>query len=177
VLLRPHRISGWLPLLTGVALVETVRRLGEVDAVLKWPNDLLIDERKCAGILAESVGDGVVVGIGLNVTLREAELPVPDATSLQMVGSACTDRDPLLRSLLRTLADWYRRWTATGGDPQASGLHQAYRLHCATLGRTVRVALPDGTGVTGMASDIDADGRLVIEGAGPVAAGDVRHIR
>src|SRR5947207_10649635 len=91
VLLRPVRISGWLPLLAGVALVETVRRLGEVDAVLKWPNDLLVDERKCAGILAESAGDAVAVGIGLNVTLREPELPVPDATSLQLAGSACTD--------------------------------------------------------------------------------------
>jgi BirA family transcriptional regulator, biotin operon repressor / biotin---[acetyl-CoA-carboxylase] ligase len=177
VLLRPHRLSGWLPLLAGVALVETVRRLGGVDAVLKWPNDLMIDERKCAGILAESVGDGVVVGMGLNVTLREAELPVPDATSLHLAGSACTDRDPLLRSLLRTLADWYRRWNATGGDPQESGLREAYRLHCATLGRTVRVGLPDGTEVTGTALDIDVDGRLVVAGAAPVAAGDVRHVR
>jgi len=177
VLLRPVRISGWLPLLAGVALVETVRRLGELDAVLKWPNDLLIDERKCAGILAESAGDAVAVGIGLNVTLREPELPVPEATSLALAGSACTDRDPLLRSLLRTLADWYQRWSATGGDPQESGLHQAYRLHCATLGRTVRVALPDGGELTGTATDIDSDGRLVVAGHGPIAAGDVRHVR
>jgi len=175
VLLRPVRISGWLPLLAGVALVETVRRLGEVDAVLKWPNDLLVDERKCAGILAESAGDAVAVGIGLNVTLREPELPVPDATSLQLAGSACTDRDPLLRALLRTLADWYQRWSAS--DAQRSGLHQAYRLHCATLGRAVRVALPDGTEVAGTATDIDADGRLVLPGGRPIAAGDVRHVR
>src|SRR5882762_725474 len=71
VLLRPQTPTGrygWLPLLAGVALVETVRRLGELDAVLKWPNDLLIAERKCAGILAEAAAGAVVVGIGLNVS-------------------------------------------------------------------------------------------------------------
>jgi len=181
VLLRPPpapKWYGWLPLLAGVALVETVRRLGELDAVLKWPNDLLIDGRKCAGILAESVGDSVIVGIGLNVTLRADELPVPEATSLLLAGSACTDRDPLLRALLRNLADWYRRWCGAGGDPQASGLHDAYRMHCGTLGREVRVALPDGSELTGTASDVDGTGRLVVTGvASPIAAGDIVHLR
>jgi BirA family biotin operon repressor/biotin-[acetyl-CoA-carboxylase] ligase len=179
VLLRPRtnpRWYGWLPLLAGVALVETVRRLGEVDAVLKWPNDLLIDGRKCAGILAEVVPDGVVLGIGLNVSLREEELPVPEATSLRLAGSACTDRDPLLRALLRTLADRYDRWCA---EPTDGALGEAYRLHCATLGQRVRVALPDGTTLVGEALDIDEAGRLVVrapDGAAvPVAAGDVRH--
>src|SRR2546430_17167499 len=88
VLLRPPRGYGWLPLLAGVALIETVRRLAELDAVLKWPNDLLIDGRKCAGILAETVPDGVVVGIGLNVTLRSDELPTPQPTPLPLAGPA-----------------------------------------------------------------------------------------
>ena len=185
VLVRPKDISpsryGWLPLLAGVALVETVRRFAEVDAVLKWPNDLLIDGRKCAGILAESVTDGVVIGIGLNVTLREAELPRPDATSLLLAGAATTDRDPLLRALLRTFADWYGGWCARGGDPETSGLRDAYRLHCATLGRQIRVALPNNTQLTGTASDVDSTGRLVVTSTDgtstPVAAGDVVHVR
>ena len=172
---------GWLPLLAGVALVETVRRLGAVDAMVKWPNDLLVDGRKCAGILAEAAGGVVVVGIGLNVTLRADELPVPAATSLALAGAACTDRDPLLRALLRGLADWYRAWLAVGGDPEASGLRAAYRLHCATLGRDVTVALPDGGTVTGTAADVDEAGRLVLtagDGAQvAIAAGDVRHVR
>jgi BirA family biotin operon repressor/biotin-[acetyl-CoA-carboxylase] ligase len=185
VLLRPAGVShsryGWLPLLAGVALVETVRRLGEVDAVLKWPNDLLIDGRKGAGILAESIGDGVVIGIGLNVTLRADELPVPEATSLLLAGAACTDRDPLLRALLRTFADRYRAWCAAAGDPDASGLAAAYRSHCDTLGRQVRVGLPDGGLLTGTASDVDGAGRLVVAGTDgthvPVSAGDVTHVR
>jgi BirA family biotin operon repressor/biotin-[acetyl-CoA-carboxylase] ligase len=188
VLLRPdqHGVPvsryGWLPLMAGVSLVETVRRLGDVDAVLKWPNDMLIEDRKCAGILAEVLpDDGVVIGLGLNVTLRPEELPSTPATSLALAGSACTDRDPLLRALLRGLADWYRRWCEEGGDPDTCGLRDAYRIFCATLGRQVRVALPDGSGLTGTASDVDSDGRLVLtvpDGERvPVAAGDVVHVR
>lgn len=196
VLLRPRQVPtswyGWLPLLAGVALVETVRPLGGVDAVLKWPNDLLIDGRKCAGVLAESTGGGVVLGIGLNVTLREDELPRPPATlgaggvglaatSLLLAGAECTDRTVLLRALLRTLADWYERWSATGGDPEASGLRPGYLLHCATVGRPVTVALPGGTNLAGTATDVDRSGQLVVTGpdgrATTVAAGDIVHVR
>lgn len=186
VLLRPGAEIptsryGWLPLLAGVALVQTVRRLGEVDAVLKWPNDLLIGGRKCAGILSEAVPDsGVVVGIGLNVSLREDELPVPQATSLAIAGAACTDRDPLLRALLRELAAWYRRWSGAYGDPEPSGLREAYRLHCDTVGRRVSVTLPSGQVISGTVSDVDGDGRLALtDGAGDrvtVSAGDVQHV-
>lgn len=195
VLLRPGQAveeRGWspvplrryahLPLLAGVALAESVRRLGDVDAVLKWPNDLLIGDRKCAGVLAETVAapDGgapaVVVGIGLNVTLRESELPRPDATSLQLSGSSCVDRDPLLRALLRTFADRYAAWRNAGGDPEASGLMEMYRFHCATIGRTVRVELPGGAHVTGEATSVDDDGCLVVGGRS-IAAGDVIHVR
>jgi BirA family biotin operon repressor/biotin-[acetyl-CoA-carboxylase] ligase len=120
----------------------------------------------------------VVLGIGLNVTLREAELPRPDATSLLLAGSACVDRDPLLRALLRTLADWYQRWR---DDPEGSDLREAYRVHCGTLGQQVRVALPDGSQLTGAASDVDGAGRLVVTGPDgtptAVAAGDIEHVR
>lgn len=195
LLLRPGRsvtMRGWspvpftgyamLPLLAGVALAETVRRLGEVDAVLKWPNDLLIDDRKCAGILAESVpisgGDSpaVVLGMGLNVTLREPELPREDATSLQIAGSSCVDRDPLIRALMRSLAYWYTRWRDADGDSDACGLLESYRFHCATIGRTVRVSLPSGDDLVGMATSVESDGRLVVAGRA-VAAGDVIHLR
>jgi BirA family biotin operon repressor/biotin-[acetyl-CoA-carboxylase] ligase len=179
---------GWLPLLAGVALVETVVRLAEVPAALKWPNDLLVDGAKCGGILAEAVPDGaapaVVLGVGLNVTLRADELPenptgLP-ATSLRLAGAAATDRDPLLRALLRALATWYGRWREAGGDARACGLRDAYVEHCNTLGRDVRVLLPSGTELTGLASAVDGDGRLVVHSAGvdhPIAAGDILHLR
>ena len=180
----PAPLSGYglLPLLAGVALVETVRRLAEVDAVLKWPNDLLIDGRKCAGVLAETVpgpGGGapaVVVGVGLNVTLREAELPRPDATSLQLAGGSCVDRDPLLRAFLRALDGWYGRWRAASGDPVRSGLIESYRFHCATIGARVNVALPGGTEIVDDVAGVADDGALLIAGR-TVAAGDVIHLR
>jgi BirA family biotin operon repressor/biotin-[acetyl-CoA-carboxylase] ligase len=195
-LLRPTGVPparfGWLPLLAGVALVEAVRRVSEVDAVLKWPNDLLIGERKAGGVLVEvhdfpgeREGGGapwprarsaVVVGIGLNTTVREHELPVPTATSLALAGAVSADRDPLLRAVLRGLASRYGRWRDAAGDPDAAGLREAYLLHCGTLGRQVRVELPAGGEVAGRAEGIDADGRLVVDGRA-YAAGDVVHLR
>jgi BirA family biotin operon repressor/biotin-[acetyl-CoA-carboxylase] ligase len=167
---------GWLPLLAGVALVEAVRRVADVDAVLKWPNDLLVGGRKCGGVLVEVHDGAVVAGIGVNTSLTAAELPVPTATSLTLAGATTADRDPLLRALLRRLADLYRQWQAAGGDPVASGLRETYLLHCSTVGRQVRVDLPGGVTVTGLAGDIDADGRIVVGGTA-YAAGDVVHLR
>ncbi|BCL15651.1 biotin--[acetyl-CoA-carboxylase] ligase [Micromonospora sagamiensis] len=182
---------GWLPLLAGVALVEAVTRLAELDARLKWPNDLLLGDAKCAGVLAETVPGGtlaqpsaVVLGVGLNVTLRADELPenptgLP-ATSLQLAGAAATDRDPLLRALLRAIADWYDRWRSARGDAVASGLREAYLAACGTVGRPVRVLLPAGDELTGTATGIDADGQLLVDtgrGERSLAAGDVLHLR
>ncbi|WP_435532166.1 biotin--[acetyl-CoA-carboxylase] ligase [Rhodococcus antarcticus] len=188
VLLRttgvPVSQLGWLPLLAGVAVVDVLRRVAEVDAVLKWPNDVLIGGRKVAGILAEvavtSPEPAVVVGVGLNVSLRTDELPVPEATSLTLAGAALTDRDPLLRALLRELGDREREWRAGGGDP-AAGLAQDYRARCSTLGQDVRVVLPHGGELLGRAVRIDDDGRLVVrDGSGiehVLSAGDVTHVR
>ncbi|WP_433298087.1 biotin--[acetyl-CoA-carboxylase] ligase [Actinoplanes sp. CA-030573] len=174
----------WLPLLVGVALLEAVRRVAEVEAALKWPNDLLVKDGKCAGILAEMTGDAVVVGIGLNVSTRAEELPqtngVP-ATSLRVAGAASTDRDPLLRALLRGVSSWYGGWREAGGDAELSGLLGAYRRGCATIGRPVRALLPGGGEVSGRATGVDVDGRLVIRTADEtdlrVSAGDVLHVR
>jgi BirA family biotin operon repressor/biotin-[acetyl-CoA-carboxylase] ligase len=176
---------GWLPLLAGVALLEAVQQRAEVEAALKWPNDLLVGEAKCAGILAEIAGEAVVLGIGLNVSTRADELPVSPtglpATSLLMAGAEHADRDPLLRALLRGLARWYEGWRETGGDAELCGLLGAYRRGCATIGRQVSVHLPTGDVLTGEATTIDADGQLVVRAADGaerrVSAGDVVHVR
>ncbi|MEU8624237.1 biotin--[acetyl-CoA-carboxylase] ligase [Streptomyces sp. NPDC048669] len=194
----PVRHWGWLPLLTGVAVAAGLAKSAGVDTALKWPNDVLVtvpkdlggprpgeapatEERKTGGILAERAGDGVVVGIGLNVSLRADELPSPTAASLALAGAVSTDRETLLRGVLRSLEQWYGKWRAADGDAAASGLREAYAASCATLGRTVRAQLPGGRTLTGEAVAIDGDGRLVLStGDGlqePVSAGDVVHLR
>ncbi|WP_369181611.1 biotin--[acetyl-CoA-carboxylase] ligase [Streptomyces mutabilis] len=190
VLLRPAEVPvqrwGWLPLLTGVAVATGLSRVAGVDTALKWPNDLLVtvgdEERKAGGILAERAGDdGVVIGVGINVSLRADELPVPRAGSLALAGAANTDRDPLLRGVLRSLEDWYGRWRKAEGDPEASGLQETYAAGCATLGRMVRAELPGDRSLVGEAVAVDGDGRLVLATAAgvqePVGAGDIVHLR
>ncbi|MFE9889362.1 biotin--[acetyl-CoA-carboxylase] ligase [Streptomyces scopuliridis] len=191
VLLRPgpgvpvHRY-GWLPLLTGVAVAAGLARAAGVDTALKWPNDLLVtvdgEERKAGGILAERAGDdAVVVGVGVNVSLHAAELPVPAAGSLALANAVSLDRDTLLRGVLRSLEQWYGEWREAGGDPAASRLQEAYAAGCATLGRTVRAVLPGDRELLGEAVAVDGDGRLVVateDGARhPVGAGDIVHLR
>lgn len=184
VLLRPTGVPmarlSWLPLLVGLAVRRAVRRLAEVDVELKWPNDVLVDDRKLAGILVQMAGDAAVVGVGLNISNRQDELPRPDATSLALEEAACTDRDPILRAVLRDLASDYVGWRAVTGDPERSGVREAYLDACGTIGRAVSVSLPSGDLLVGTATTVDGDGRLVVAsatGERPVAAGDVIHVR
>ena len=206
-LLRPDGVPavarGWIPLLAGVAVAAGLRAQAGLDARLKWPNDVLVGGAKIAGILAEQAGDAIVLGIGINVTTRRDELPVPHATSVVMAGAA-PDREQLLVAVLGELETWYRRWVAAvaagppvvagpvlagtaaagtalagpGGDP--AGLRAEYLRLSATVGQQVRVSMPGGKLVTGRAGDVDATGRLEVGTAsGPVAvsAGDVVHVR
>lgn len=189
VLLRPESVDdrrwGWLPLAAGVAAATAVEEVAGVGARLKWPNDLLAgtEEGKLAGILSERVetpdGPAAVIGIGLNVTMREEELPVPNATSLLLAGGTSTDRVQLLGAILDGIERWYQAWRAAGGDADSCGLRQEYASRCATLGRSVRVQLPGEESVTGTAREIDADGALGVtteSGEVTVAAGDVVHV-
>jgi BirA family transcriptional regulator, biotin operon repressor / biotin---[acetyl-CoA-carboxylase] ligase len=183
VLLRPTRpVSEWglLPLLTGLGVASAVEALGG-QAVLKWPNDVLLpddDERKVCGILAELVGGqpaGVVVGMGVNVAQARDELPVETATSLHIVGVEAT-RPQVVAEVLEQLGALYRTWESYGW----AAVESAYTANCVTLGRTVRVELPDGTAVFGTAASVAPDGRLLVRTTGgerAFAAGDVHHLR
>jgi BirA family biotin operon repressor/biotin-[acetyl-CoA-carboxylase] ligase len=204
VLLRPAAVPrallGWLPLLAGVAVAAAIRDVAAVDARLKWPNDVLagpagvpaggsggvVPPGKVGGILAEAAGDAVVIGIGVNVSTGPAELPPPGpgalpATSLRLEGSADLDRERLLAGILAGLETRYRTWSRVLGDPERSGLRAEYTGLCATLGRRVRVELPGGRRLDGLAAGVDADGRLLVSVPPaadlPVAAGDIVHLR
>jgi len=174
-----------LPLIVGVGVATALAAVADVAVGLKWPNDVMIGDRKVAGILAEQVeavgssGAAVVAGVGLNVTLRESELPVPTAISLALAGASCTDRDTVLKAVLRAVGDEYLGWRAEVGDGARSVLPR-YRELCVTLGRDVRAEVPGGTAVEGRAVEIDDDGALVVEtaaGRRAVLAGDISHLR
>ena len=206
VLLRPAGVPpparAWLPLLTGIAVAAALRAEAGVAAGLKWPNDVLVGDRKIAGILAEVHGDAVVAGVGLNVTLSRAELPVPTATSLLLENAACLDRGRLLAAVLTELASRYTAWAAGPDAPAPGGgalpaeslpaesppgeslpgesLRAEYLRWCVTIGREVRVELPGGALLTGTATDVDEAGRLAVRtgpGSTLVGAGDVVHVR
>ncbi len=184
VLLRPagpppQRWS-WLPLLAGLAVTDALAAAAAIETQLKWPNDVLapggVGQRggKLAGILAERHAAAVTVGIGLNVTSRASELP-DGATSLLLAGATSTDRAALLTAILAELERRYAAWLA-GRSPV-----EDYRRRCATLGRQVRVELPDGSSVIGSAAAVDERGSLLLtEGSGAqrtLSSGDVVHLR
>jgi BirA family transcriptional regulator, biotin operon repressor / biotin---[acetyl-CoA-carboxylase] ligase len=143
-----------------LAAVAACGELVDVDVRLKWPNDLLVDGRKLAGILAERAASGdVVVGLGLNVGWA------PEGAARLGDGVAPID---VLRALL----------VAYDGLP--ADVADAYRAALDTLGRRVRIELPSGV-VEGTATDVEPDGRLVVLDACAVShrfsAGDVVHLR
>ncbi len=175
---KPVATWAWLPLIAGLAISQAVDQVAGVQSSLKWPNDVLIGERKVAGVLAEVVaGKAVVLGFGVNVHQQPAELPVPTATSLALVTGRVIDRQPVLIASLRSL----ERWLALWGSTNAAEIGPAYRERCATLGRQVRVVLPGGQQLIGVVQEVNAAGQLVLRtdtGAiHEVAAGDVVHVR
>jgi BirA family biotin operon repressor/biotin-[acetyl-CoA-carboxylase] ligase len=176
----PTTAWGWVPLLTGVAVVEAVRATTGVDAKLKWPNDVLVGEGKLAGILAEVAAPDpvIVVGLGLNVTLTAEEAPDPRATSLLMLGSTMLDRSALLGAVLAELTVRIDRWRSAGG-PDAT-LVADYRRRSLTLGTRVRALRPGDREIIGVATDLDASGQLSIDTGAQtvtVSAGDITHLR
>jgi BirA family biotin operon repressor/biotin-[acetyl-CoA-carboxylase] ligase len=184
VLLRPGCAADDLHLCSGavaLAAADACAEMAGVEAVLKWPNDLLVGGAKLAGVLAEADFDGtrlrgVVVGIGLNVAW-----PGPaeaGGTCLDDTGGTAqpVDKGVLLDLLLEGLA---RRRPLLDEEAGRGILADEVRRRCATLGQRVRVTLPNEE-LTGIASAIDEAGHLVVDtGSGRrlVSAGDVVHLR
>lgn len=186
VLLRPVLEPDELHLCTGMvalAMADACARVAGVAPGLKWPNDLQVDDRKVAGVLAESDPGApggppgsvaVVVGVGCNVAW-----PGPvgaGGTSLEAAAGRPVDRPALLGSLLTGFAD---RAPSLRSAPGRRDLARELRRRCTTLGRVVRVELARGV-LVGTAVDLTDAGQLVVdtgEGRRAVAAGDVVHLR
>lgn len=188
----PTQSYSWLSLIGALALRETLLETAGLPAELKWPNDVLVRGKKIAGILAQlgPMADGsvppVVLGTGLNVTLREDELPVPTATSVVLEAPRTADRTELLKSYLSHFAVLYRSFCNAEGDPAAGlaggpSLHKRVEAVMTTLGKQVRAQLPGDHEIIGHASRLDEYGSLLVVDRESrehvVTAGDVVHLR
>ena len=186
---RPADV-GWLPLLAGMAMRQSLADVADVDGRLKWPNDVLAQERtddpgapwlKISGILCEMVPGGglVVIGAGVNIDQTRTELPVETATSLALCGGAANvRREDVIVHYLGVLTDLHQAWA--GGGAGLEALRAAYRSLCLTIGLEVDVHQPDGVVAQGTATVVDDRGRLVVAAPGSLkahAAGDVTHVR
>ena len=185
ILLRPQFTQssgiGWLSLLTALAITRAISDLG-LEPKIKWPNDVLIGEKKVSGILAEAAADlsCVVIGFGINVNQSVDQLPVDTATSLSIESAGAVDRDQLLAAVIESIRSLYLELSSAGGDATASGLRQAILEFSSTVGSQVSVEFPDGKKAFGLAKDIDETGRLVVSTQNEtlsVSAGDVLHLR
>jgi BirA family biotin operon repressor/biotin-[acetyl-CoA-carboxylase] ligase len=171
VLLRPQLDPGRLHLATAavaLAAADACEQVAGFRPELKWPNDLLVADRKLAGVLAESDLPAVVVGIGMNVNW-DTDVPSGGVAANQVSGRA-VDRHALLDALLAALAPRADDWDAVGSE---------YRRRCATIGRLVRVELADES-FTGTAADVSDEGHLLVDVGTcirTVTAGDVVHLR
>jgi BirA family biotin operon repressor/biotin-[acetyl-CoA-carboxylase] ligase len=151
---------------------------------LKWPNDILIADRKVGGILTEAVFDKkrinfVILGIGINVNTERDELPISVrslATSLRLSLGKPLSRTHLLQSLLHQLEQWYEFFRAGAFET----ILETWCEFDTTLGRVVEVFLPERR-IVGVAETLESDGTLLVRDKRGclhrILAGDVVHCR
>ncbi len=177
----PATLSSLLPLAAGVAVAEGLESLG-LGAQLKWPNDLLIGERKVGGILAESSATGsevdwVVLGIGVNVRAQLAPELRDAAVALADVGGSHLAVEDVLSAVLASLGVWYHRLRGGGGG---AVLDEWRRRSIPWWGKPVE-AWSEGNRITGRAGFVDDEGGLVLQmddgSRKTLRSGEVRRLR
>ena len=186
VVLRPNVSPGELailPLIAGLSVSKAISTTCLIETTVKWPNDLLIEEKKVSGILSQSSlkGDEIeyaILGIGLNVNNSMEGLHHDIRRKSTSLGAACgkpQDRSELLRNILTFLDLQYQRLLQGGG----AQMLEEWSDRCETIGRDVRVQMMDDT-IRGTALGIDETGALMVK-KGPdivrVTSGDCIHLR
>jgi|HubBroStandDraft_6_1064221.scaffolds.fasta_scaffold216076_2 BirA family biotin operon repressor/biotin-[acetyl-CoA-carboxylase] ligase len=178
IVLRLDVSAGVLPvvmLALGVAVREAIEQVTQLSADLRWPNDVMIGGKKCAGILAQLEGEAVIAGIGINVNHSRFPGELESlATSLLLQGERGVSREDLLVTLLRSVDRWCRVLKAQGGDVILNMFASASSY---ANGRRVRVE-KDGAMIEGTTSGLDGSGFLIVrEDSGretTILAGGVR---
>ncbi|MFN3396673.1 MAG: biotin--[acetyl-CoA-carboxylase] ligase [Thermodesulfovibrionales bacterium] len=197
ILVRPERTKrelsdfSVLPMLAGIACAKAIRSVTGLSVGLKWPNDILLEEKKLGGILVESriehpstassntgLTASFIIGIGINVNMKREDLPedIKDiAISLFMVTGREFLREVLIEGIIREFFRLYEEFIAQGKGYIIS----EWQSMSSTIGRRVRCLLPDGREVKGNAIAVYENGYLLVERDGGVIeiikAGDVFH--
>lgn len=187
VLIRPASVPptqfAWLPLIAGLSMANAISQFaGSARATVKWPNDVLIGDKKVCGVLSELLPDtrSVVVGAGVNVFQTLEQLPVETATSLSIEEIKINSIDDLLAAYLKNLSQHLQEFVALAGEVGGTELHEQIAGACSSIGREVRVVLPNEQEFLGEAISIDNFGRLVVRNeveTRAVSVGDVVHLR
>jgi BirA family biotin operon repressor/biotin-[acetyl-CoA-carboxylase] ligase len=176
---RPREDWGWIPLLAGISLERVFNRELKVFST-KWPNDLLAinsaHDGKVAGILVEAKEDGVVVGMGINVSMGTDELPVATASSLMLAGVTQLDRNIYLANILKEFATLLKQWESTKNTETSEEIRLIYEKNSSTIGKRVEVHGLDGAAESGLAIGIGAQGELVLDNGSHIYSGDVVHL-
>jgi BirA family transcriptional regulator, biotin operon repressor / biotin---[acetyl-CoA-carboxylase] ligase len=183
LILRPKIIPNEAPrltLLTAVAVAEAIRKATGLAALIKWPNDILIGEKKLGGILTELNAEVdrvkfIIIGVGINVNLKKTQLPFR-ATSVRNELGKNFSRVELLRQILTEMERHYLQYSREGFSP----IIEKWKHLSATLGKRVKVTSSKGE-VEGQAMELDADGALLVrQDSGfmeRVVSGDVMRLR
>jgi BirA family biotin operon repressor/biotin-[acetyl-CoA-carboxylase] ligase len=172
--LKPKRERadwGFISHLAALSMQQVIATDVPSQVLLKWPNDILINNGKVAGLLAQTVSDGVILGIGINVAMTQEELPVDRATSLSIAGSDNLNRNLILSNFLMRFEKNFKMWD------EGEDLVESYSEICSTLGRSVRVEVVGRENRTGRAVAINQSGALILEDGFEVNVGDVIHLR
>ena len=167
-------IKEWsfLTLLAGLSVHEALHSLDPQTVVgIKWPNDLLIGEKKFVGMIAQATKKGVVLGIGINVGMSAAELPVDTATSLALEDFSQLDRNVILAAIINHFEINLEMW-----ENDQSFLSE-YKSASVTIGSDVEVTIPGGAVIRSKAIGISDTGALLLENGSEVTVGDVVHLR
>lgn len=166
--------SDWsfLPIIVGLSASFALSTLDpRITSSLKWPNDLLIGGLKTGGIIAQTAGNGIIVGVGINVAMQESELPVAHATSLSLENFGELNRNVILAAFLNEFANLSERWEA-GED-----LRHLYLERCSSIGVKIQAELPGGVIKSGVAVGISPNGELILEDGSRITVGDIVHLR
>lgn len=171
---RPRNEWTFLPLLAALSLKKTLYDLdSNVYIEVKWPNDILIHEKKVAGLLSQATDDGVILGIGLNVSMYSDELPVPTATSLLIEKFLVLDRNEIILEFLKNFNKDLEHWNKEG----SSAFITSYENVCSSLRREIEVILPNNKSQRAIAIGISPSGELILNDGAHVNSADIIHLR